>query len=185
MTTLCIEQNFGRTDTYRCSCNNCGKQLTNHELSPIQDAQERLTPGEETPAGECPDCFALAFVDRCEGTRRFSQKSQDGTASEESAPQQAVASEKRVPRPTDGPEHSVAHRQKQSISEMSIVVEDGSDLELADGARSCWLGVDGLSVHIVRSDEGVVVDIFEQGKEMEDSIASTYAFRNEIGDGEE
>ena len=51
------------------------------------------------------------------------------------------------------------------------------DYVLKDGAG--WFSVNGLSVRIKATDEGVVVDIYPEGKEDEDSIASTYAFSNE------
>lgn len=62
MSTIRIEGNYGYVDEYPCECDNCGKELMSSELEPIRDAEQRLTPGAETPAGECPDCYALCYV---------------------------------------------------------------------------------------------------------------------------
>ena len=62
MTELTIEHNYPYKDVYMCRCDNCGTAWTNEQLKPIVDAEQRLTPGEETPAGACPECWALAFV---------------------------------------------------------------------------------------------------------------------------
>lgn len=45
-----------------CRCDNCGHEAHLSALDAITDAQERLTPGEETPAGQCPACGALAYL---------------------------------------------------------------------------------------------------------------------------
>lgn len=50
---------------------------------------------------------------------------------------------------------------------------------------SVWITVDNLSVYVVRTDEGVVVDIFGHGKEMDGPLGSTYAYRSEAEDDEE
>ena len=42
-----------------------------------------------------------------------------------------------------------------------------------------WITVENLSVYVHKTNEGVVVDIFPLGDEMEDPITSTYAFFNE------
>jgi hypothetical protein len=62
MTTLNIEHNYPYADTFLCACDNCGTVLENTALNAIKDAEQRLTPGEETPAGECPHCYALVFL---------------------------------------------------------------------------------------------------------------------------
>jgi len=67
MTTLCIADNHSEAAGYRCRCDNCGECCRSDQLAPIHDAQLRLTPGEETPAGECPKCGALAFVMKRQG----------------------------------------------------------------------------------------------------------------------
>ncbi len=42
-----------------------------------------------------------------------------------------------------------------------------------------WITVENLSVHIVQTDEGVVVDIYPLNHEDEEPVATTYAFFNE------
>lgn len=59
------------------------------------------------------------------------------------------------------------------------------DYTLKDGCRSVWITVGKLSVHIIRTDEGVVCDIYPLGDESTDSIASTYAFDDEGEDDDE
>ena len=51
------------------------------------------------------------------------------------------------------------------------------DYILTDGAA--WFTVKGFSVRIHSTDEGVVADVYAEGREDEDAIASTYAFDNE------
>ena len=54
-----------------------------------------------------------------------------------------------------------------------------NDYTLKAGETSCWITVDDLSVYVVRTDEGVVVDIFPRWEEAEDPIASTWALNDE------
>lgn len=54
-----------------------------------------------------------------------------------------------------------------------------TDYTLRPGRRSCWITVDNISVYIVRTDEGVVVDLFPRFRENDESIGSTYAFNAE------
>lgn len=44
---------------------------------------------------------------------------------------------------------------------------------------SCWITVKNMSVHIVKTDEGVVVDIYPLGSEDGEAITSTYAYDGE------
>jgi predicted RNA-binding Zn-ribbon protein involved in translation (DUF1610 family) len=46
-----------------CSCDNCSWQGPATALDAINDIQERIDPGSEVPAGQCPDCGALAYLD--------------------------------------------------------------------------------------------------------------------------
>ena len=50
---------------------------------------------------------------------------------------------------------------------------------------SCWITVKNLSLYINQTDEGVVVDIYPLNHEMDNPIASTYAFFNEAEGYEE
>lgn len=64
-----------------------------------------------------------------------------------------------------------------SLMRKTCALKDG-DYLLKDGAA--WLEVDGFSIRVARTDEGVAVDIYKNGHEMEDAIASTYAFTSEL-----
>jgi hypothetical protein len=57
------------------------------------------------------------------------------------------------------------------------------DYTLSEGAG--WFTVKGFAVRIQSTDEGVVVDVYKDGAEMEEVITSTYAFDNELLDDEE
>lgn len=48
-------------DTTSCECSDCGWTGNFVELRPIGDCC--LTPGDGSPAGRCPECDALAYVD--------------------------------------------------------------------------------------------------------------------------
>jgi hypothetical protein len=54
------------------------------------------------------------------------------------------------------------------------------DYELPKKVSSVWVGVDGFSVYIHRADEGVVVDVYAKNREMDESIASTWAHINDL-----
>ena len=49
-------------DDTQCACDNCGKVTSMIDLEMITDIEERLDPGGIIPAGECPECGALAYV---------------------------------------------------------------------------------------------------------------------------
>lgn len=61
MTSLYLKDNLEALDT-PCRCDNCDWRGPAADLDVIEDAQERLDPGCEVPAGECPDCGALAYL---------------------------------------------------------------------------------------------------------------------------
>jgi len=56
-------------------------------------------------------------------------------------------------------------------------LSDG-DYTLLDGAA--WLKVGGFAVRIKKDDEGVIVDVYKDGREDEESIVSCYAFDSEL-----
>lgn len=58
-------------------------------------------------------------------------------------------------------------------------LSDSCDYKMAKDIKSLWIEVDNISVHIVRTDEGIVVDLYPLGCENQDAIATTYAFFNE------
>lgn len=43
-------------------CDNCGWVGMGEHLGPVHDIHERVEPGEICPAGECPECGALAYL---------------------------------------------------------------------------------------------------------------------------
>jgi hypothetical protein len=61
-----------------------------------------------------------------------------------------------------------------------------TDYVLPPGAPSVWVEVDGFSIYIQRTDEGVAVDIYGAGHAMEkESLAGCYAFINDLSEAEE
>lgn len=61
-------------------CQNCGRQWPEDQLNPIKDIEQRISPGESVPSGECPECGALCqekptsiFVDKPVSTKRTAQ----------------------------------------------------------------------------------------------------------------
>lgn len=63
MTTSYIQNN---TEHTHATCGNCGERWKIELLDPISDLEQRLEPGGEVPAGQCPDetCGALCYVER-------------------------------------------------------------------------------------------------------------------------
>lgn len=57
-----------------------------------------------------------------------------------------------------------------------VHVQDG-DYVLADGAA--WLEVKNFAIRVYSTDEGVVVDVYKNGDEINGVIASAYAFDQE------
>ena len=53
-----------------------------------------------------------------------------------------------------------------------------TDYVLVDGAG--WFTVKGFAVRIHSTDEGIIVDVYKDGAEMESPIASTYAYDAEL-----
>ena len=43
-------------------CDNCRLYCSVDELDPIQDLDQRMDPGGVVPAGQCPSCGALAYL---------------------------------------------------------------------------------------------------------------------------
>lgn len=61
----------------------------------------------------------------------------------------------------------------------ALLQEDYSDYVLKEEVRSVWITVDNLSIYVRRTDEGVAIDIYPRGMEMEDSIVGTWCLRSE------
>lgn len=66
-----------------------------------------------------------------------------------------------------------------SFNEPYIMLDGNTDCEMTPEARSVWIGVKDFSIYIVRTDEGVVVDIFARGHEGDECLGSTYVFDQE------
>lgn len=67
------------------------------------------------------------------------------------------------------------------MSKRCLKYNGDSDYTLDQNSDSVWITVKGFSVYIKKTDEGVVCDIFEKGKESSyDSLASTYVFDSEL-----
>lgn len=49
-------------DEAKVKCDNCDWTGTGAQLHEVADIQERLDPGGEVPAGQCPECGALAYI---------------------------------------------------------------------------------------------------------------------------
>lgn len=60
-----------------------------------------------------------------------------------------------------------------------IRLHEETDAELSRRADSTWVGVKDFSIYILKTDEGVVVDIYARDFEDCGSLASTYAFDSE------
>ena len=54
----------------------------------------------------------------------------------------------------------------------------GTDFTLGQGESgdNAWITVGSISVHVVRTDEGIVVDLYPKAGEMSEALASTYLF---------
>lgn len=65
----------------------------------------------------------------------------------------------------------------QADTETIQKLADG-DYELSEGRA--WLGVGQFSIRVAQTDEGVVVDIYQRGREDQSSIAGTWAHVNDL-----
>ena len=57
----------------------------------------------------------------------------------------------------------------------ALIQNEETDYTLSPPHGSCWITVDTVSVYIRRTDEGVSVDLFPKGREMNDSLAGAWA----------
>lgn len=79
----------------------------------------------------------------------------------------------------DDAEDCNAFKQKH---EKPLMQHDGNEDFTLNGER-CWITVKGFAVCIHTTDEGVVVDIFDDYNVDAGSLSSCYAFDNEVGGG--
>ena len=63
--------------------------------------------------------------------------------------------------------------------------ESEHDYKLHDRRNRVWITVNNISVYIVRTDEGVSVDLFPRNEEMNDSIAGCWALFDEADPDDE
>lgn len=72
--------------------------------------------------------------------------------------------------------------------EPTVTVDVDSIYVTFDGeATSTWITVDDLfSINIIRTDEGIVIDVWPAtGMDIQDPVATAYAFDNEVKDEED
>lgn len=55
-------------------------------------------------------------------------------------------------------------------------IKDG-DHELVDGRA--WFSIKGFSIHIYETDEGIAVDTYHRGRELEDPITRSFAYNDQ------
>lgn len=67
----------------------------------------------------------------------------------------------------------------QNKDEMSLMKHDGGEDFTLNG-EACWITVKGFAVHIHTTDEGVVVDIFDDYNVDAGVLSSCYAFDSEL-----
>jgi len=68
---------------------------------------------------------------------------------------------------------------------LGVLTREGeTDYLLEPGAVSCWITVGNISVYVMRTDEGVAVDLLPLHREGEAAITSTWALFSEAEDDE-
>lgn len=60
---MCDLTQFDLPAGARAKCDSCGETFTEDYLDPIADIGDRLDPGGTVPAGQCPECGALCYLD--------------------------------------------------------------------------------------------------------------------------
>ncbi len=58
---------------FLCECDNCGKQWGESKLKEVKRLFERVDAGVTMPAGECPECGALAYPVTTDKAREASE----------------------------------------------------------------------------------------------------------------
>lgn len=67
---------------------------------------------------------------------------------------------------------------EQHPDEMAVNGEQ--DLFLEPSSRTLWISVGPFSVHVIRADEGLIVDVYPRGREMDSTVASLQVFEGEL-----
>lgn len=73
---------------------------------------------------------------------------------------------------------------------MTLCTREDDILNLSEGDyvlvdEAAWLTIKGFAVWVRSTDEGIVIDVFKNGSEMDDPIAGTYAFDSDLLTDEE
>jgi hypothetical protein len=55
-------RDYGGDDQTPVECGDCDWTGSACDLDGISDYEQRVAPGEPTPAGQCPKCAALAYI---------------------------------------------------------------------------------------------------------------------------
>jgi hypothetical protein len=63
-----------------------------------------------------------------------------------------------------------------------IELDGEKDYVLPQDQTGVWIRVNNVSVWVHRTDEGVVVDLWPHQGELDEPVASTYAFFDDVGD---
>ena len=98
-------------DNALCHCGDCDWTGSGKELDMIHDIQERIDPGSIVPAGECPDCGALAYLDK-------TLEAEDARAKKEDAGRAMLAVLKYIDK-TNGVVASGGARSKPTIAQLN------------------------------------------------------------------
>ena len=56
----------------------------------------------------------------------------------------------------------------------ALRAESEVDYVLKEGHTSCWVTIENISIHIIKTDEGVVTDLYPTGYEDEVAVAGTW-----------
>lgn len=59
--------------------------------------------------------------------------------------------------------------------DLEALEPSGSDYVLREGVGSCWVEVDNISVYIIRTPQGVTVELLPKGVEADQSLADCSA----------
>jgi hypothetical protein len=56
--------------------------------------------------------------------------------------------------------------------ELENFSESGSDFKFRENAKSCWISIDTIGVHVLRNEEGVAVELFTNGADDSERCAT-------------
>jgi len=64
-----------------------------------------------------------------------------------------------------------------------VILEENRDYILKQGG--VWITTGNISVHIIKTDEGVICDMYGLNRELDNPVACTWALFSEAEEGEE